>query len=256
MSRHYDEDYHRSIAKGGEGNPTERWQWAQKLITRYVERGNVLDIGCSSGAFLKTMQGPNWRLFGIEMEPSTAERARTATGAEVFVGDACDAPFQPGSLDVITAFDLVEHVYQPRALMAKVSEWLKPGGIFVAQVPNIDSWEARAFRSYWYGLELPRHLSHFSPRSLRRLMHQSSLEELSLVTTSNSYVEDSILYLHTRGREKLGLGVIRPSAPRKYGIVFRAVKKALRMTVLRAISETASLLGIGPSIVLVFRKPS
>src|ERR1035438_10453930 len=71
------------------------------------------------------------------------------------------------SFDVITCFDVLEHLYEPRKVMARVGEWLKPGGIFYVLVPNVDSAEARAFGSYWHGLELPRHLFHYSPASLK-----------------------------------------------------------------------------------------
>ena len=50
-----------------------------------------------------------------------------------------------------------------------MAEWLKPGGIFYVLVPNVDSAEARVFRSYWHGLEMPRHLFHYSPASLKFL---------------------------------------------------------------------------------------
>jgi 2-polyprenyl-3-methyl-5-hydroxy-6-metoxy-1,4-benzoquinol methylase len=102
------------------------------------------------------------------MEASTAEKARARTGASVFVGDAVAAPYLPNTFDVITSFDLLEHVYSPREFLTKVFEWLKPGGIYYAMMPNIASWEARLFRTYWRA-ELPRHLFHFSPDSLRYL---------------------------------------------------------------------------------------
>ncbi len=167
MGRHYTEDYHRAIMTAGEGSAASRWKDQVKLISQHKAGGEILDIGCSSGGFLSTMKGPTWKLYGIEMEESTADRARSTTGAEVFVGDAVAAPYLPGSFDVITCFDVLEHVYSPREFLTKVLEWLKPGGIFYAMMPNIDSWEARFFGTHWFGLELPRHLTHFSPRSLR-----------------------------------------------------------------------------------------
>jgi SAM-dependent methyltransferase len=96
MSRHYDEDYHRAISAAGEGSAAIRWKGQRELISRYKHGGSILDIGCSSGGFLSTMQGPSWKLYGIEMELSTADRARKNTSAEVFVGDAMDAPLESG----------------------------------------------------------------------------------------------------------------------------------------------------------------
>lgn len=197
---------------------------------------------------------PSWKLYGIDMEASTAEQARASTGADIFVGDAADAPFASESLDVITNFDLIEHVYDPVRLMKKVREWLKVGGIYVAQVPNIDSWEARFFGSNWYGLELPRHLFHFSPRSIRSLMASTGMEEVSLKTPAISYAEASLHYAYLRMIEKLGSSVVPPAKSRVYGLGFRVVRKAFRMTVLKAYCELSAIAKAGPSIVLVFRK--
>jgi SAM-dependent methyltransferase len=170
MGRHYSEDYHRAIAAAGETSAEQRWGRPRKAIQRYKSGGAILDIGCSTGGFLSTMRGEGWKLHGIEIAAATAETARAATGADIFVGDVLQAPFPPGSFDVITCFDVLEHVYQPREFIAQAWEWLKPGGIFFTRLPNIDSWEARLFGSYWFGLELPRHLFHFSPRLLRNVM--------------------------------------------------------------------------------------
>ena len=102
----------------------------------------------------------------LPMSEDCAKTAEARSGARVFVGNILDAPFPPESFDVITWFDVLEYLYEPRRVMARVSEWLKPGGIFYVLVPNVDSAEARVFRSYWHGLELPRHLFHYSPASL------------------------------------------------------------------------------------------
>jgi 2-polyprenyl-3-methyl-5-hydroxy-6-metoxy-1,4-benzoquinol methylase len=56
------------------------------------------------------------------------------------VGDVMDARFPPNSFDVITAFDVLEHMYQPREFLGRVLSWLRPGGIFFAELPNINSW--------------------------------------------------------------------------------------------------------------------
>ena len=96
---------------------------------------------------------------------------------------------------MITCFDVLEHLYEPRRVMAKVAEWLKPGGIFYVLVPNIDSAEARVFGSYWHGLELPRHLFHYSPASLKFLAETAGLREVSLETRRNPAVGTSLRYV-------------------------------------------------------------
>ncbi|MGA8765327.1 MAG: class I SAM-dependent methyltransferase, partial [Candidatus Sulfotelmatobacter sp.] len=117
MGFHYGEDYHKAIVLGGEQSAAERWHGHRERISRYKQGGAILDIGCSSGGFLGTMKGGTWKLYGIEMEASTAERARFNTGAEIFVGDALDAPFPAETFDVVTCFDVLEHVYEPRQFL-------------------------------------------------------------------------------------------------------------------------------------------
>ena len=140
------------------------------------------------------MKSPSWKLYGIEMSDEVASRAESATGGQVFVGDILDAPYAPNSFDVITCFHVFEHLYDPRAVLQKAAEWLKPGGIFYAMMPNIDSAGGRIFGSYWYALELPRHLFHFSPKSLGNMANSLGLEQVSLVTDREVFIEKSVHY--------------------------------------------------------------
>jgi SAM-dependent methyltransferase len=257
MGRHYTEDYHKAIVTAGEGSATSRWKDQVKLISQYKPGGGtILDIGCSSGGFLSTMKGPAWQLFGIEMEESTAERARTTTGAKVFVGDAVEAPYLPASFDVVTCFDVLEHVYSPRQFLTKAQQWLKPGGIFYAMMPNIDSWEARLFGTHWFGLELPRHLSHFSPRSLRYLMTELGFEEVCVKTPPVSYMERSAGYVCSSLMEKLGLSPTPQAKPKPQSLPERAVRKGIRLSVVAPLARIAARAGAGPCMEVVFRKVS
>jgi 2-polyprenyl-3-methyl-5-hydroxy-6-metoxy-1,4-benzoquinol methylase len=256
MGSHYTEDYHKAIVLAGEGSAASRWKDQVKLISEYKPGGAILDIGCSSGGFLSTMKGPAWELYGIEMEESTAERARATTGARVFVGDAVQAPFLPGSFDVITCFDVLEHVYSPRQFLTKALEWLKPGGIFYAMMPNIDSWEARLFGGHWFGLELPRHITHFSPRSLRHLMTELGFEEVCVKTPPVSYIERSAGYVGSSLIEKLGFSPTPQAKPKPLSLPMKVVRRGIRMAVVAPLAHIASVAGAGPSMEVVFRKAS
>lgn len=256
MSLHYDQDYHRIISAGGEGSAENRWRAQRELILKYKQSGAILDIGCSSGGFLGTMRNSRWKRYGIEIAAATAEKAKLTTGAEVFVGDAVDAPFAPESFDVVTCFDVLEHVYEPRKFLAKALEWLKPGGIFYTVLPNVNSWEARVFRSYWYGLELPRHLFHFSPASLRHLMASVGFEEVRLGTPQTCYVERSIGYLYAGVIEALGLKATPQSQSKPISLPWRIVRKMMRMSLISPFGRIASHADAGGSMEAVFSKPA
>lgn len=256
MGMHYDEDYHRAIAKAGEESAEKRWKRHRQLISQFKTSGSILDIGCSSGAFLSVMDKSKWSLFGIELEPATGEKARLTTGANIFIGDIADAPFEPGTFDVITCFDVLEHVYDARDFLARVRRFLNPGGIFVTMLPNIEAWESRLFGSYWYGLELPRHLFHFSPRSLRLLARTLEFQELHLRTSRICYVERSLGYIWRAGLEKLGYTATPPCKPKPARFFHRGARKIFRTVVLTPFAALAASAGAGASIEAVFQKTS
>jgi|SRR5579872_2247765 len=256
IGAHYTEDYHRAIVAAGEGAAASRWKDQVKLIRQYKTGGALLDIGCSSGGFLSNMKSGAWQLCGIEMEASTAARARATTGAEVFVGDAVEAPFPAASFDVITCFDVLEHVYNPREFLTKVLHWLKPGGIFYAMMPNIASWEARAFGDHWFGLELPRHLFHFSPKSLRCLMGDIGFSEVLVKTPAISYIERSSGYVCATTLSRLGFSVTPQAKRRQASLPWKVVRKGLRLGVIAPLAQIASLAGCGPCMEVVFSNGS
>jgi 2-polyprenyl-3-methyl-5-hydroxy-6-metoxy-1,4-benzoquinol methylase len=253
MRLHYTDAYHKLISAAGQNSP-HRWRDRKAAFAPYKQSGALLDLGCSSGAFLESLKGDSWLLFGIEMSVEEAKTAEARSGASVFVGDIPEAPFGSESFDVITCFDVLEHVYDPRRVMAKVQEWLKPGGIFYVLVPNIDSAEARVFRSYWHGLELPRHLSHFSPASLGNLARSVGLRDVSLETRRNPAVGTSLRYLWDDAFSAIAIGRTPVAYRGEAGLPWRATRKLARMTVLRALLAMAPLAGGGESIHGIFRK--
>lgn len=253
INQHYTEAYDRCISASGQNSPI-RWVHRKAALAPYKQSGSILDLGCSSGAFLQSLPAADWQLYGIEMSAESAKEAERKTGANVFVGEIDQAGFPPASFDVITCFDVLEHLYEPRRVMAKVAEWLKPGGIFYVLVPNIDSAEARIFGTYWHGLELPRHLFHYSPASLTFLAESAGLSQVSLETRRNPAVGTSLRYVWD-DVFRVG-GIERTPAAYRYepSLPWRAARKLVRMTVLRFLLAIAPLAGEGESIHAIFAK--
>ena len=253
MRLHYTDAYHKLISTAGQ-NPVAHWGFRKETVAQFKKSGSLLDLGCGSGSFLEFMKSESWKLYGIEM---SAEDARTAEGrskAQVFVGDILDGPFSAESFDVITCFDVLEHLYDPRRVMSRISEWLKPGGIFYVLVPNVDSAEARVFRSYWHGLELPRHLFHYSPASLELLAETAGLRVVSLETRRNPAVGTSLRYLWDDVFGAMGIRKTPVVYRGEASLPWRVARKVIRMTLLRALLSTAPLVGGGESIHAIFQK--
>jgi len=255
MTHHYGAIYDRFIKKATENDSLGHWQGALRTLNEYRQQGRLLDLGCGAGSFLRCLDSSSWNLWGIEMSADSAELARSRTKAAIIVDDILEAPFPPSLFDVITGFHVLEHTYSPQDIIRKVYGWLKPGGILYLHVPNIDSAELRLFGSYWYPLELPRHLFHFSPASLRRLLRSAGFKECGLITSRASFVEYSLRYLTDEMLRKAGLE--RPSLADSNtpGLVWRVIRKGLRVTVLPVANWFIGLTGGGSIIEAVFEKP-
>lgn len=255
MHLHYTDAYHKLISAGGENSPA-RWGFRKETLAAYKQSGTLLDLGCSSGSFLEFMRAESWKLDGIEMSAEGARTAEAKSGARVFVGNILDAPYPPAYFDVITCFDVLEHLYKPREVMARVSEWLKPGGFFYVLVPNVDSAEGRVFAGYWHGLELPRHLFHYSPASLKFLAESAGLKEVCVETRRNPAVGTSIRYVWDDVLRAVGIHPTPVAYRAEASLPWRAARKLVRVSLLRALLAMAPLAGGGESIHAIFRKDS
>ena len=197
MSMHYGADYAKVIAAAGR-RPDTRWLARVETLKKYKRTGVILDVGCSCGSFLSTLEQREWKKYGMDISPQAAKVAHAVPGAQVFVGDISDAPYLPESFDAITCFDVFEHLAHPPNVLESISRWLRPGGVFYVQVPNIHSAGARIFGSYWYALELPRHFYFFSPMSLTAMAKASGLEvaSISVHPTCSLHIAFGILWMH------------------------------------------------------------
>jgi hypothetical protein len=118
----------------------------------------------------------------------------------------------------------------------------------------VDSAEARVFGSYWHGLELPRHLFHYSPASLKFLAASAGLREVSLETRRNPAVGTSLRYMWDDVFGAVGIARTPVAYRRGASLPWRAARKLVRMTVLRALLAMAPLVGGGEAIHAIFRK--
>lgn len=253
LSCYYSLEYHQALEHSGD-HDTKRWGRQKRVLSEYKTGGSILDIGCSAGGFLAHLAGGAWKLYGIEASPVTAAKARKVTGGQIFAGDVMNANFAPHSFDVVTCSDVLEHLYDPRAVIQKVSEWLKPGGIFYVFVPNISSWEARAFGARWYGLDLPRHLHHFSISSLNALARATELSLLRVVTPAGCYLEQSTSLLLNDMLSEAGATHANVNLSGDAWVGWRALRKAVRLSVEDTYAWIASRCGTAPSLQAIFQK--
>ena len=147
------------------------------LVERFCRSGRILDVGCAEGKFLWALDAGRWKRTGVEFSSAVVGLVRKKLpGLELIAGDIYSDGLEPGRFDVITFWHVLEHLPGPERVLARVRELLRPGGLAVISLPNLESLQARMFRQDWYPFDdVPRHLYHFSPRSLEILLAGAGL---------------------------------------------------------------------------------
>jgi 2-polyprenyl-3-methyl-5-hydroxy-6-metoxy-1,4-benzoquinol methylase len=138
----------------------------------------ALDIGCGDGEFLEVLQQLGWECHGTELTEVTARRAAAVPGLRIRAGALTSDAFEPGRFDVVSLWHVLEHLPDPDRTLRDCARWMSAGGLLLLAVPNLDSWQARAFRGAWFHLDPPFHLHHFAPRSLARALAGAGFDVL------------------------------------------------------------------------------
>jgi 2-polyprenyl-3-methyl-5-hydroxy-6-metoxy-1,4-benzoquinol methylase len=148
-------------------------QAKRKLVEKVagIKNGALLDVGAGTGAFAVTMHQAGWRVTGLEPD-DTARSNALATHNLRLLGIEALFTLPPGSYDVVTLWHVLEHVHDLHRYLEAFNMLLKNNGTLVIAVPNYTSYDAHVYKEYWAAYDVPRHLYHFSPESMRQLVLQ------------------------------------------------------------------------------------
>jgi 2-polyprenyl-3-methyl-5-hydroxy-6-metoxy-1,4-benzoquinol methylase len=167
----------------------------------------VLDVGAGNGAAVRALRASGVDAYGIEPEEQAVAAARAAGVETVLVGTLEENPLAGERWDVVRMNQVLEHLSDPVDALRRSSELLAPGGRVVIGVPNFGSLARRVFGGSWDGLELPRHLHHFTRETLRLVFARAGLQVLSLRSVALfGVLPASIDAATTGGRRQRGWG--------------------------------------------------
>jgi 2-polyprenyl-3-methyl-5-hydroxy-6-metoxy-1,4-benzoquinol methylase len=125
----------------------------------FPQPGRLLEIGCGPGLMLKSMRDLGWDVMGLERNEHAAGYGRKEYGLQILACDVDQLP--PQTFDLIILFQVLEHIQDPKTILASCYHRLNPGGRIVIGVPNFHSWQAEVGKTEWLHLDIPRHLFHF-----------------------------------------------------------------------------------------------
>jgi SAM-dependent methyltransferase len=164
-----------------------RRRWVGRDLMPWIGGGRLLDVGCGPGGNLKVFQDQGWDVYGVEFSQAAAAQARARVGDRIHEGELETAPYEDETFDVIFLSHSLEHFLSPSRALMRIHRLLAPQGRLVIAVPNADSLEARLFGAAWVPWDPPRHLYHFTPATLRRLLEKCAFRAIRLRTGVGSH---------------------------------------------------------------------
>jgi SAM-dependent methyltransferase len=147
-------------------------------IERETSRGRLLDVGCGAGGFLDAARARGWQVAGLDVAPAAARAA--VPGVDVWEGDLSLArPAGVAPFDVVTMWDVLEHLTDPVGALREARRWVRPGGLLVVQTQDVDgvtsAWMGRRWEQY-----VEYHLYHFSSRTLHSALERGGFSEVRI----------------------------------------------------------------------------
>lgn len=147
-------------------------------------KGSLLDIGCGNGHWLNYMHKLGWQVEGTDFDQAAVEEAKKEYGLTVRLGELADIAYPDHSFDAVTLRHVIEHHPDPVSLLAECLRILKPNGKLVVITPNTQSWGHKHYGRHWRGLEPPRHLHIFSPKTLKHAAEKAGFKKINAFSTA------------------------------------------------------------------------
>ncbi len=142
-----------------------------KIIKRLMPRpGRMLDVGCGIGWFVSYLKQIGWDVYGVDISDEALEYSKRVFGIKTKLGDIVNVEYPEKHFDLITMIGVLEHLPDPKAALRNIHKYLKDDGRLIIVTQNIEGLGAKIFGKYWNGIDAPRHLYDFSPRTLEAML--------------------------------------------------------------------------------------
>jgi 2-polyprenyl-3-methyl-5-hydroxy-6-metoxy-1,4-benzoquinol methylase len=152
--------------------------WKTRIVAGQSKKGNALDFGCGTGEFLQTLKTKGWSVEGIEPSDLARKKAESLTDQKLY---SSLVEISTKQFDAITAWHVVEHVPNLSSVIQQLSQLLKKDGTIFIAVPNYESPDAEKYKDLWAGYDVPRHLWHFSRKSMKQLLEAQGLSVIKII---------------------------------------------------------------------------
>ena len=164
----------------------------------FRKSNNLIDLGCSNGLFLECAKKRGWNVYGTEYAQESIDYC-AKKGIKVFKSDQLPEEFFKMQFDVVTSFEVIEHINTPNPEMEFVKKILRKGGGFYVTTPNFNSFSRFLLKEKWNVIEYPEHLTYFTAKTLDKLMRRHGFKKDFLITTGISFLR----FNQSRGKDEI-----------------------------------------------------
>jgi 2-polyprenyl-3-methyl-5-hydroxy-6-metoxy-1,4-benzoquinol methylase len=146
------------------------------LIQKISNQKDILDIGSGTGYFLNTMKNAGYTVYGIELNENARDYSKQKFQLEILPPNyLVEEKFQ-NKFSIASMWHVLEHIYNPSQYLEHIYNVLHKDGILVIAVPNYTSTDANHYNENWAGYDVPRHLWHFSPTTIKKLLERNGFQ--------------------------------------------------------------------------------
>jgi len=177
-----------------------------KLFKKYKKDGKILDIGTAGGTFLHVAKQQGWEVYGIEPNKWLANWGKEHYGIDIKSGTLFDYKFEENFFDVVTLWDVLEHMPNPKKALLEINRILKPNGLLVVNYPDIGSWLSKVMRSKWIFL-LSVHLYYFTPKTIKGILKTTGFKTIKTKPHFQTLQLDYLIFrmqAYSKALHKLG----------------------------------------------------
>ncbi len=148
-----------------------------KHIEKFTDVGRMIDIGCAMGFFIDTAQERGWQVEGLDVSHFAVDYVRGRFGHTGHQGSLHEVKLPENAYDLVTMYDVIEHVPDPKGYVKRVAELLHSGGIIELATPDVGSLPARLTGKRWIGYKLSEeHVYYFDVKTLTRMLDEAGFD--------------------------------------------------------------------------------
>ncbi len=155
-------------------------------MEKYRKNNRIMDIGCGAGYFLDEAQKRGWEVYGTEYSERLINLL-SEKNITIHAGALNTSNYQDDYFDVITSFEVIEHINTPASEVNKIHQLLRKGGLIYLTTPNFNSLLRLRLKSKYNVIQYPEHLSYFTPKTLRKLFDSNGFKTIKIETTGISF---------------------------------------------------------------------